>query len=112
MAAISTTYNYSILESPAGHRMVMQTGRAQFLAGGCTARINAAFNFLKAALVTPEKPKVTAGKSVAILVKYIPYVTATQFTTSGLPVDRKVVVSRLTGVTASGQIFHYMFIGY
>lgn len=109
--AVPNTKWYSILESPAGHRMVMVSGRTGFTGSAKTRNITVSFTFLKAAQVTMAKPPATA-KTIAYIRKYTPYVSATQFTTGGLTTARRVIVNRLTAKGVSTALFNYVLIGY
>jgi hypothetical protein len=98
MVKSQTTY-YSILESPAGYRLVQQAGRATYAAKNEKVTLTIGFRKLLSGHVTPNQAmtKVSA----------MPYISASQFTAL---TSRNLIIGRATGVT-SALAFSYSFIG-
>lgn len=109
MALAQTTY-YSIMESPSGHRMIQQVGRAGFVAKGKKKTLTIGFRRLVHGMVQPGQGPPSAGGYSLRLKAYIPYISATQYTQAGLA-SRGLIVSRQTGVV-SALVFSYSLVGY
>jgi|ADurb_Met_01_Slu_FD_contig_21_1858323_length_1661_multi_9_in_0_out_0_2 hypothetical protein len=99
MVKSQTTY-YSILESPAGYRLVQQTGKGSFAAKSKKMTMTIGFRRLISGHVSSNinHTKVSA----------LPYISASQFTALTV---RQAIVSRATGVV-SALAFSYTLVGY
>jgi hypothetical protein len=102
-----------ILENASGYRFVQQVGRAGFKAKLLNKSVATDFRRLVYGSVQANKGPLGAAKTAQAVKAVWPYLTATMFTTGGLPTARKVIVQRAScNASSSALAFCYNFIGF
>jgi len=108
MATWPSSSYCGLFVAPSGHRFVMQSGTNHFHTA-TTVTLSVHMKRLVCAILTPEQARVAANTTSQIGA-YLPYVSASQLTITGLPSPYRVIVSRLRG--PQGLKFSYSFVGW
>jgi hypothetical protein len=106
---MAQTQYQSILVSPKGYRVLVQSGTHAFTTGDLKVTCTVHMRKLLSEILTPEQ--VVSSKHTSAVGSYLPYVSTTQHTDTGLSPFNKVIVSRKRGAI-SGLKFSYTFVGY
>jgi hypothetical protein len=106
---MAQTYHRGVLVAPSGHRLVVASGTHAFSTAATSVTLTVKMRKLVAAHASPNQ--VLSSTKTGMVGSWIPYISSTNLSATGISPYGKVIVKRKTG-SISALKFSYTFVGY